>query len=76
MSREKPTHPSGHQEPITPSIRLLIEAHAELTVENWMTVNFIAEPPEGDELAQALAQAKTEIEDYLREHPEGDPTQP
>lgn len=57
-------------ESLPSSIRLLLEARAELSVENWMNVNFIAGQPEGEVLEMALAQAKTEIEAYLREHPD------
>lgn len=57
-------------ESLPSTIRLLLEARADLSVENWMNVNFIAGHPEGEVLEVALAQANLEIETYLREHPE------
>lgn len=57
-------------ETVPPTIRLLLEARAEITIDNWMIVNFVAGMPEGEMLEFAMNQAKIEIDEYFAEHPE------
>lgn len=57
------------EEEIPATIRLLLEARAEITVENWMTVNFIAGAPSEEIREVALEQARTEIDNYLQAYP-------
>lgn len=51
-----------------PTIRLLLEARAEITIDNWMAVNFVAGMPEGEMLEFAMNQAKIEVDEYREMH--------